>query len=434
MLKKGDKKLMNGWAFYDWANSVYSLVVATAIFPIFYYAVTESDGSSEVEFFGFNPVNTELYSYVVGASFLVVSAISPLLSGIADASGRKKLFLQIFCYLGSAACISLYFFDPAHLEISMLSVFIASIGFWGSIVFYNAYLPEIAEPADHDRLSARGFSMGYLGSVILLVINLVMIQVLDIPAKWSFVLVGLWWAGFAQITFARLPKNPYNRKPSNEMFRKGFRELKSVFNQVRQTVRLKRFLLAFFVFSMSVQTIMLMAQFFGMKEVYRVGENGEKIQGLEDGQLILAIILVQVIAIPGAWLFSRLSMWTSNLKTLIWALIVWIGVCLYAYLIVDNPIEFYIAAGLIGFVMGGTQSLSRSTYSKFLPETMDHASFFSFYDVLEKIGIVIGMVAFGYIEGITGSMRNSVLSLIIFFGIGLLLLLFVPREEKKKIA
>ena len=217
------------------------------------------------------------------------------------------------------------------------------------------------------------------------------------------------------------------------MFRKGFREFKMVFNQVKETVRLKRFLLAFFVFSMSVQTIMLMAQFFGMKEVYRIGENGEKIQGLESGQLIVAIILVQVIAIPGAWLFSRLSMWTSNLRTLIWALIVWIGVCGYAYLIVDNPLEFYIAAGLIGFVMGGTQSLSRSTYSKFLPETMDHASFFSFYDVLEKIGIVVGMLAFGYIEGITGSMRNSVLSLIIFFGIGLILLLLVPKKEKQKI-
>lgn len=424
---------MNGWAFYDWANSVYSLVIATAIFPIFYNAVTKSDEGSKVEFFGFHPVNTELYSYVVGGSFLVVSIMSPLLSGIADASGRKKLFLQIFCYLGAASCISLYFFDPKHLEISMLSVFLASIGFWGSIVFYNAYLPEIAEPEDQDRLSARGFSLGYLGSVILLIINLVMIQVMDIDARWSFVMVGVWWVGFAQITFARLPKNPYGRKPSNEMFRKGFREFKLVYHQVKNTVRLKRFLLAFFVFSMSVQTIMLMAQFFGMKEVYRIDDTGARVQGLSDGELITAIILVQVIAIPGAWLFSRLSMRFSNLRTLVSALVVWISICFYAFYWVDTPVEFYVAAGLIGFVMGGTQSLSRSTYSKFLPETKDHASFFSFYDVLEKIGIVIGMFSFGYIEGLTGSMRHSVLSLILFFGIGLILLLITPNREKETI-
>lgn len=439
------KRVQNGWAFYDWANSVYALVISTAIFPIYYNAVTTEQRGEElydrVRFFGFELVNTQLYSYVIAAALLVVMFLSPVLSGIADYAGKKKFFLQLFCYTGALACSALFFFDPQQLEWSMLAVALASIGYWSSMVFYNAYLPEIAAPEEQDRLSARGFAWGYIGSVLLLLLNLVMIQVIDDSlTPWTFVMVAIWWAGFAQITFRRLP--PSQRKEATEgaIWKKGFRELRGVWSQMKGLTALKRYLLAFFIFSMAVQTIMLMAQFFGMKEVFTYNDVSGigyafhpvltvREAGLSTAQLIVAIILVQLIAVPGAWLFARGSGRFGNLQMLMVALLSWIAVCLFAFFVVDTPVEFYIAAGWIGFMMGGTQSLSRSTYSKMLPETHDHASFFSFYDVLEKLGIVIGIVTFGYIEGITGSMRNSVLSLVVFFGIGFLLLLLVPRKK-----
>ncbi len=446
MEKTYDRSIQKAWTFYDWANSVYALVISTAIFPIYYNAVTSTrQGENlidEVSFFGFTLVNTQVYSYVVGASLLVVMLLSPILSGIADFSGRKKLFLQFFCYLGSAACIGLFFFSPEHLELSMLAVLFASIGYWSSIVFYNAYLPEIAPPEEQDALSAKGYVRGYVGSVLLLVLILVMIQVIDEGlTAWSFILVAVWWAGFAQITFRKLPKTSNTKILEGNIWSKGFHELRGVWRQMSGLTRLKRYLLAFFIFSMAVQTIMLMAQFFGMKEVHTYSDPTGvgyglypqliiRETGLSTTQLIVAIILVQLIAVPGAWLFSRGSSKLGNVRMLIIALISWIFVCLFAYFIVDTPNEFYVAAGWIGFMMGGTQSLSRSTYSKMLPETSDHTSFFSFYDVLEKLGIVIGMLAFGYIEGLTGSMRNSVLSLVVFFVLGLVALFFIPSEAK----
>ncbi len=434
MIKKGDPKITKAWTYYDWANSVYALVISTAIFPIYYNEVTtqkdDAGGFTDtLFFFGKEFVNTELYSYVIAASLFIVVILSPILSGIADYSGKKKFFLKVFCYIGSIACATLFFFNTDHLELSMLSVLLASIGYWNSIVFYNSFLPEIAEPEDHDKLSAKGYSRGYIGSVILLIACLILIMVLEVSAGWSFILVALWWAGFAQYTFKWLPENTYSRKAKGNLISHGFEELMSVYKKVRKTKRLKAYLLSFFIFSMAVQTIMLMAQFFGMKEIWRYDEAGELVRGLSQTQLIVSIILVQLIASPGAYVFSWCSSKLGNKKTLMIALSVWIIVCVCAFLFVREPKGFYITAMCIGFVMGGTQSLSRSTYSKFLPETQDHASYFSLYDVLEKIGIIIGMFSFGYIEGVTGSMRNSLLSLVVFFTVGLLLLFLIPKKE-----
>lgn len=421
MLEKGNKKLINAWAFYDWANSVYPLVITTAIFPMFYEAVTTSDladGSTSdlVKFWGFHFKNTELYSYVVSLSFLIVSFISPILSGIADYSDSKKSFLKFFCYLGSISCAALFFFDVNHLEWSMLPVLFASIGFWGSIVFYNAYLPEIADPVEHDRISARGYSLGYIGSSLLLIINLIMIMVLEIPAKYSFLTVAVWWVGFSQITYKRLPDRSYKEKKIDEenKFTKGWKELKKVWAQLSVMPSIKRYLGSFFVYSMGVQTVMIMATLFAAKEVNWEGD------GAKTG-LIVSVLIIQFIAIAGAYLFSWLSKKWGNLKALALSLVIWIGICIAAYFI-HEPTEFYVIAAVVGLVMGGVQSLSRSTYSKMLPKTTDHASFFSFYDVLEKLGIVIGTFAYGFIEGFTGSMRNSIFALIIFFIFGLILL------------
>lgn len=418
-MEQNNKKIISAWTFYDWANSVYPLVITTAIFPIFYEAVVPQ----KVGFFNFTLINTELYSYIVSLSFIIVSILSPILSGIADYSGNKKSFMKFFCYLGALSCMSLFFFNENHIELSMISVLFASVGFWGSLVFYNAYLPEIATPDLHDKISAQGFSKGYIGSSLLLIICLILIQVFEVDARYSFVLTGIWWVGFSQITYARLPNNVYNRKPTGNIFFQGFKELNKVWKELKQMEQLKRYLASFFVYSMGVQTVMIMAIFFGTKEISWADE-ASKTSGL-----IISVLIIQFIAIPGAYLMAYLSGKIGNIKALGINIFIWIAICICAYAFVNTPLHFYIIAGVVGFVMGGIQSLSRSTYSKLLPETQDHASFFSFYDITEKIGIVIGTFMFGFIEGFTGDIRKSILGLIVFFVIGFLLLLTIPKKE-----
>lgn len=438
-MEKGNKKIIRGWVFYDWSNSVYNLVISSAIFPIFYDNVTTAHFLENynkvngtvletvpagvhvtVDFFGFQMSSSVLISYILSASFLMVSILSPMLSGVADFSGNKKRFMQFFCYLGALSCISLYWFDPAHLEWGMLSVFLASIGFWNSLVFYNAYLPEIAEPKDHDRISARGFSMGYFGSMILLVICLSMIMFIDKSyTSLSFILVGVWWIGFSQITYRVLPNNVYKRKKESGVIWKGFKELRKVFKEFRQIKALRRYLYAFFFFNTGVQTVMLMAVIFAKKEISWP-------EGAGDTGLIIAILLIQILGAAGAFLMSRVSEKIGNINTLAISVTIWIFVCIAAY-VVQSPSQFYILACFVGLVMGGVQALARSTYSKLLPETEDHASYFSFYDVTEKIGIVVGTFSFGFLEATLGSIRYSVISIAVFFIIGLILLFLVPK-------
>lgn len=417
-LEKGNIKLLNAWAFYDWANSVYSLVISTAVFPIYYSKMCASFANieGEITFLGTNWDPTSLYDYTLAISFIIVAFLSPILSGIADYTGNKLKFLKGFCLLGSLSVMSLFFFkDISTLWVALVFTVTASVGFWGSIVFYNAYLPEIAYPEQQDNVSAKGFMFGYTGSVLLMILSLVLIETnvfgyLD--ASWgsriTFLIVGLWWLGFAQITYKRLPNNVYNHKPEKDFIWKGFRELKKVAAVVVQYKALKRFLFSFFFFSVGVQTIVLMAGIFGSKEL-----------GLPTFNLILTIMLVQVVAILGAFLFSRLSNRFGNLLALKLTLIIWCLVCFIAFML-DKDLEhidlyFYILGGVLGLVLGATQSLARSTYSKLLPETEDHATFFSFYDVTEKIAIVIGMFGFGLLNSITKSMQWSVLFLAIFF-------------------
>jgi len=435
---KGDKKIIKGWVFYDWANSAYNLVITAAIFPIFYENVTQDHYLKKIgqevlndhqrvmiDFLGLQISNATLYSYILSISFLVVAFSSPILSGIADFTGNKIRFLKFFCYLGSLSCISLYFFNPEYIELSMLSVFLASIGFWNSLVFYNAYLPEIAEPKDHDRISARGFSMGYFGSMILLVVCLVLIKVFEVNARWSFVLVGLWWAGFSQFTYFVLPQGHQVKIKREQKGRiwQGFNELKKVLKEFTQIVELKRFLLAFFFFNTGVQTVMLMATIFAKEEIVDMPDSG----------LIISILLIQILAALGAFTMSRLSEKIGNIKTLIFVVILWICLCICAYF-TRYATQFYFLAAGVGLIMGGIQALSRSTYSKLLPETKDHTSYFSFYDVTEKVGIVVGTFFFGFIEHLTHSIRYSVLSITAFFIVGFFLLLWIPRNKKTNLS
>jgi UMF1 family MFS transporter len=426
-LQKGSTKLLNAWAFYDWANSVYPLVISSAVFPIFYKTIMPQ-GKEYLDVFGTQVKDTALISFVTAAAFLVVAFISPLLSGIADYVGNKKNFMRFFNYLGALSCVGLYWFDIQNIYIGLVFYFFGLIGFWGSLVFYNSYLPDIAFPEQQDRISARGYSMGYVGSVILLVVNLVMIMGAEskdeaiTAMKYSFVMVGGWWILFSQYTYYYLPKGNRNaQKVTRAVIFNGFRELKKVWAILADNISLKRYLSGFFVYSMAVQTVMLVATYFGEGEIQWESEDQSRTG------LIICILLIQLVAVLGAILTSRASAKYGNVKTLIVINSIWLFLCIGAWFI-TTPIEFYVMAALVGLVMGGIQSLSRSTYSKLLPETEDTASFFSFYDVSEKIGIVIGMCVYGIIDQITGSPRFSIVFLALFFLVGILLLRRVPKD------
>ena len=470
-----DKKVINGWAMYDWANSVYNLVITTTFFPIYFTSVARDDKHGEVvSFLGKKFINSSLYDYCLAAAYLLIAISYPVLTSIADTRGNKKNFMRFFCYMGAIGCSSLFFFrDASVLWLGIISFMMAAMGFVGSLVFYNAYLPEIAAPEDRDRISAKGFSFGYIGSVIMQLIGFSLVIFMKDKGeaiRITFLLVGIWWAGFAQITFARLPANTASKpKKGSNIFKDGFLEMRKVFKEVTGMPVLKRFLRGYFFYSMGVQTVMLAATLVG-----------SKLLQLSDTQLIITIVIIQLVAIPGALMMSRLSSLFGNLKVLMGVVLFWIFICIAAFFTAGaaeplKPIHekinilsaeitdaqtlnnitsiseinreldqlkatllprqknieysFYGLAIAVGLVMGGIQSLSRSTYAKLMPETRDTASYFTYYDLTEKMAIVIGMISFGYIGEILG-MKFSVLSLILFFAAGLLLLYFAYKKEK----
>ncbi len=436
-MQTASKKVVNGWAMYDWANSAYNLVITSTIFPAYFEAMT-GDGNDAtnpdmIRFAGRDFANTSLYNYTLAFAFLLVAFISPLLSSIADYKGSKKKFMSFFLTLGSLGCASMFFFEKDTLSIGLISLVIACVGFWASLVYYNSFLPEIAAPEDRDRISAKGFAYGYIGSVILQIICFVFVfkpeliggsENSTIQFRLCFLLVGIWWWGFGQYSLSKLPKPVPagdNSLSNRSIITKGYQELQKVWKQLIQIPVLKRYLLAFFFYNMGVQTVMLAATLYGKSEL-----------GIPTTNLIIAILIIQLVAIPGAFAISKLSSKIGNIRALMITVAAWILICFAGYLMPKNGItEFYILSVTVGFVMGGIQSLSRSTYSKLMPETNDTASFFSFYDVTEKIAIVIGMFSFGFINELTGSQRSSVLTLMIFFIIGLLLLLYTLTAQKK---
>lgn len=436
-MQTASKKVINGWAMYDWGNSAYNLVITSTIFPAYFEAIAVDDkavSKTTVTFLGRQFENTALYNYTLALAMLIVAIMSPLLSSIADYKGNKKKFLNFFLTMGSLACALMFFFQKDTLGLGIAAMIIACIGFWGSQVFYNSFLPEIAAPEDRDRISAKGFAYGYVGSVLLQLICFVFVfkpeliggdKDSSIQYKLSFLLVGVWWWAFGQFSLSRLPKPvPAGTGDlQHQILSKGYRELKKVWGQVKHLPVLKRFLLAFFFYNMGVQTVMLVATLYGKGELEIPTDN-----------LIIAILIIQLIAIPGAFAISKLSSKIGNLKTLMALVVLWIFICIGAYFLPKKGVyEFYTLGAVVGFVMGGIQSLSRSTYSKLMPETKDTVSFFSFYDVTEKIAAVVGIFSFGFITELSKTQRNSTLALATFFVIGLLLL-FYAAAAKKKIA
>lgn len=412
---KNVKRTINAWALFDWANSAYALVISTAIFPVYFIANTPDI----ISFGGYTFTNSSLYSFAVAMSYIIIAGLSPILSGIADYTGRRKFFLKMFTLIGSLACIALYFFKGApQLWLGTSAFILATIGFAGGIVFYNSYLPLIVTEDRYDKVSAKGFAAGYIGSVILLLFILTMVLrpnwygIVDesMPARIGFVLVGVWWLGFGLITFKYLPSDIKLISEEN-VFKKGFQEIKQVFGELKNKPDLKKFLLSFFFYSAGVQTIIYMATPFA-----------EKILKFEAGEMIAIVLVLQLVGIIGAYLFAYISKLVGNKKAIIIMVIIWLAICVAAHFCTGKTLFYFIAA-LVGMVMGGIQSVSRSTYSKMLQnETKDVTSYFSFYDVIYKLAIVLGTLAFGIVDNLTGNMRYSVLALAVFFLIGLVIL------------
>lgn len=427
-MQTASKKVVNGWAMYDWANSVYNLVITTTFFPIYFTSATQAHFKSErIPFFGKYYVSAALYDYAMAGAFLLAAVLSPILSSIADTRGNKKRYLRVFTWLGGISCSALLFFNGTNVEYGVICFMLATLGYCGGLVFYNSYLPEIAVPEDRDRISAKGYALGYVGSVILQLIGFVLVALKPFgltegtAVLATFLLVGIWWIGFAQITLFRLPASvatvPVHYAGA---FREGFTELRKVYSQVRTMPVLKRYLRGFFFYSMGVQTVMMAATLFGSQELHLPSEN-----------LIFAVVIIQLVGVLGAWSIARLSGRYGNMRVLLALIIVWIGICIAGYRM-STAMDFYILATAVGLVMGGVQALSRSTYAKLMPETQDTASFFSYYDVTEKLSIVIGMGTFGYVHELTGSMRNSVLALTAFFIVGLIWIISAILKQREE--
>lgn len=436
MIKKNDKRLINGWAMYDWANSVYALVITTAIFPGYFYA--QSGGKDAlVQILGFEIKNTALYTYSLSVAFLLVAIINPYLSALADTTGNKKKFMQFFCFMGATACALLFFFADGNIGFGLSMFMLAGVGFAGSLVFYNSFLPEIATEDNFDKVSAKGFALGYIGSVILLIINLVMVQgmvgkegIIDLfenkgqAVRFSFLSVGLWWFGFSLFTFSRLPNNVMEKASRSlsgtNTFKHAISEFKKVWIEVQQLPLLKRFLLSFLFYSMGVQTVMYVATLFG-----------EDVVGMKTAELIVLVLILQIVAIAGAFIFAKVSEKKGNIFAISICIITWAVICVVAFFMSEGMVtQYYILGVFVGLMMGAIQSMSRSTYAKFIPqETEDHASYFSFFETVEKFSISVGALVYGLIDHITGSMHYSALALTLFFVLGLLFIVKIPSKQ-----
>ncbi|WP_437919607.1 MFS transporter [Sphingobacterium sp. LRF_L2] len=428
-IQKNDKRLIRSWSMFDWANSAYNLVITSTIFPAYYTAITQTKENGDVvRFFGIEVINTALSNFSLAIAYLIMAVALPFVSSYADVRGRKKQMMMFFTYLGSLSCMGLFFFKLETLELGIILFVLAAMGYIGGVLFNNSYLPEIATTDQQDRVSAQGFAYGYVGCVTLQIICLVFILKPDwfgitdpsFGPRLSFLLVGLWWAGFSTIPFKALPNNEKSAiRSSKKLFRTVVIEFKIVWRKIQRMQRIRRFLPAYFFYAAGVQTVMIVAAAFGAKELH-----------MENSKLIITILLIQLVAIVGAIFISKLSAKFGNIKILITLVYVWMAICVSAFYI-KTETSFYILACVVGLVMGGIQSLSRSTYSKFLPEnTKDTTSFFSFYDVTEKLAIVLGLLSFGVIEQVTHNIRYSALSLSIFFIVGCVLLFRVLRFNK----
>ncbi len=417
---------------YDWANSAYITTVTVAVLPIFFADVIV--GPSGVTVCGMTFTATTIWSWLIGVSAFLIFLIAPLLGAIADYSSAKKLFLAIFCYLGVAGTLMLVTCDKGDIWKTALFFIIAQTGFVGGNVFYDAFLPHIASEERMDRVSGMGFAYGYIGGGLQFALSLGLIaghETLGLSAtfaaKLAMALAGLWWGGFAIVTFILLKERgnapedftSNNTRPGIfDYFRIGVARTWSTAVKVKRFKHLLLFLIAFMIYNDGIQTVITISTIYGREEL-----------GLSASDLMLTLLMIQFIAFFGAIIFARLGEKFSAKRALTITLFLWSVVVVYAFFM-RSVREYYVLGVIVGLCMGGSQSLSRSLYASIIPRDAS-AEFYGFYSVFNKFSAIWGPFVFGFICAVAGSSRLAILSLVVFFIVGLVLLMIVDVEKAK---
>jgi len=422
------KREQRSWFVYDWANSAYSSAVVTLFLGPYLTAIAKAAAGPDgyIHPFGLNIDPRSLWGYLVSLSVLSQVFVLPLVGAIADYGRRKREILGALAYTGAVATMCLFFVEGSNYLLGAALFLVANLAFGASMVVYNAFLPEICAPEDRDRISSRGWGVGYLGGGVLLALNLAFLSNADalgiskgMAVRISMGSAGVWWALFTLIPMAGLKNRGVQRvlPPGQSMLRVGFRQFGNTIKNLRRYPRTLLFLAAYLTYNDAIQTVIAMAGQFGSDELKMPME-----------QLTLAILMVQFVAFAGALLFNWIATKITAKRAVLAALVIWTGVLAYIYLAVSTPAEFFIMAALVAVVMGGSQALSRSLFSLMIPEGKE-AEYFSLYEISDKGTSWLGPLVFGLALQLTGSYRLAALSLVVFFVIGFFLLSRVDVEK-----
>lgn len=412
------RKEIVSWAMYDWANSAFATTIMAAVLPVFYYDVAAKNLDRTTA--------SAFYGYSQSIAMVCVAILAPILGALADYSNSKMKFLRFFAYMGMIASVLLAFVGEGDYLLASFLLIIGTIGFSGSNVFYDAFLPEIAPEEDIDRISTRGYAFGYIGGGLLLVINLAMIMKPGlfflpntlIATQLSFASVGVWWFLFSIPMFRNVKERKLEtRKISGSYIGIGFKRLKETFKEINQFKNLLVFLIAFWLYNDGISTIIKMATIYG-RDI-----------GIGSTDLIAALLITQFVGIPFAFLFGWIAKKINPKRALYIALWTYVIIIIFGYFM-QTALHFYLLAITVGFVQGGSQALSRSIFGSMVPKNR-HAEFFGFYGISAKFSAIFGPFVFALVGQLTGSSRLGIVSLLIFFLVGMLLLKRVDIDQGK---
>ncbi|KML30012.1 MFS transporter [Rossellomorea marisflavi] len=410
----------NSWILYDWANSAYSIIISTAVFPLFFKAAATSAGVSSVD-------STAYLGYTIAIATFILAMLGPILGTIADYEGYKKKFFTFFFTLGIIFTASLAFIPGEQWILLLIFYTVSTVGFAGANVFYDAFLTDVTSEDRMDRVSARGYGLGYIGSTIPFIIAIAIIvltqsQVIpiavDTASGIAFVITAIWW-GIFTIPLLKHVKQHYFIKREKNPVAKSFKRLGKTFKEIRKYRALFLFLLAYFFYIDGVGTIITMSTAYGSD------------LGITSTNLLIILFVTQVVAGPFSILYGRLSEKFTGKKMLYAGIIVYIGVCIYAYFL-ETTLDFWILAMLVASSQGGIQALSRSYFAKMVPKKNAN-EFFGFYNIFGKFASIMGPLLVAVTSQVTGQSNSGVFSLVILFVIGIVILAFVPEPKEESV-
>lgn len=416
---------LRAWKLYDWADSAFVTTVVAAVLPAYFAGVVCGGGKAGFDVLGARVGGspTSLWGYAVGAAAAVVAVLSPVLGAVADAGGRRKLFLGVFAACGMAASAALSLAGPGMVAFTLAMLAAGEVGFAGAQVFYNSLLVGISPPEGRDRASAGGFAWGYLGGGILLAINLVMIRKPELfgledaaaASRASFISVAVWWALFSVPLFTTVPEGAA-RTSARSALREGLSTLSATVRALPRRRNLLLFLTAFLLYNDGIQTVILMATVFGKAEL-----------GLDTGDLVAALLLTQAVGVPGSMLYGRAASRFGAKRSILAGIAAYMVIVLAASRM-RTAAEFTVLACAVGVFQGGLQAVSRSMYSRLIPAGLA-AEYFGLFSVSSRFASILGPLMFAAVRDMTGSARVSILATLILFAAGGSVLATVREED-----